>query len=481
MLQFSTQIGSLPLKELKGFFSTFVPKNFVNSLFGTEFLRFCLRHQSVLSGESGIFAMYFPSLFKVLAWHPLSVFRTFAELLPCLVTPENYLEVFHCILDLPIIAASLEDVEATWDRARDPGPDFGQSPFRAMFNYILRNESGVSINFWESSTTFDLLRSYSEAHSNPSPRVKCICEIVPQLLSTYFEATLPFGTTEQLSVILNTVLERYNQIFMHDVFEKGARKVMLDALLQIISYQPGFVLDMKNTVLSLLSEATHRLDFLIDQEELILNLIWAVGEYLSPTTDPRCSAQMQNEFYEAVELYAYEKISFVKSSLIGDSDLGGTSTIVTPSTFGKSPKMMTSLFDADEARLEGKDAYIFQSRTLLLLISTLTKLASRRQDFIPRAVICFNKISSVAKHVHPAVFQRAKECEVLLRFPSIASSVMNPANRPTDWRRASNFHHTQDSSLGMRLFSLSSLSIAEPMHSFDRNSPHAQQNIDSAT
>ncbi len=46
------------------------------------------------------------------------------------------------------------------ERGMDGEEEVGSSEFRVLYNYVLRNESGVSINFWESSTTLERLHEF---------------------------------------------------------------------------------------------------------------------------------------------------------------------------------------------------------------------------------------------------------------------------------------------------------------------------------
>lgn len=39
-------------------------------------------------------------------------------------------------------------------------PDLSSSEYRVLYNYLLRNESGVSINFWENDATWPLIQSF---------------------------------------------------------------------------------------------------------------------------------------------------------------------------------------------------------------------------------------------------------------------------------------------------------------------------------
>lgn len=59
-----------------------------------------------------IFPTYFPSIFKIIAWHTFTVFSEFYELLPALISESSFVEVLNLILNLPLITASLEAQQA---------------------------------------------------------------------------------------------------------------------------------------------------------------------------------------------------------------------------------------------------------------------------------------------------------------------------------------------------------------------------------
>ena len=94
-----------------------------------------------------------------------------------------------------------------------------------------------------------------------------------------------------------------------------------------------------------------------NREELILNLIWAVGEYASSSITPECNPEVLVEYHESLETFAYERMAFVQSSSIS----------TTPS-----------------AALEGEKLYA--TRVMLVVVSALAKLAARWQDLASRLV-----------------------------------------------------------------------------------------------
>lgn len=108
---------------------------------------------------------YFPSIVKLVAWHPQTLSDDFLSILPLLVKPGSFIELFHSLIDLPVIAAALEHLSRNKDFL-NISPDLPPeqlviaSANRALFNYVLRSESGIgNYNFW-SSTTWQLLMDF---------------------------------------------------------------------------------------------------------------------------------------------------------------------------------------------------------------------------------------------------------------------------------------------------------------------------------
>ena len=82
------------------------------------------------------------------------------ELLPLMISSSTYVEVFHTLLDLPLLVAALERVE--YDKSfREPGSSEDEESLsiscRSLFLFLLRRESGVIVNYWDSEVTASLL------------------------------------------------------------------------------------------------------------------------------------------------------------------------------------------------------------------------------------------------------------------------------------------------------------------------------------
>jgi len=102
----------------------------------------------------------------------------------------------------------------------------------------------------------------------------------------------------------------------------------------------------------------------------------------------------------------------------------------------------------------------YTPRLVLVLMSTVAKIASRCQDLIPRALLCLNKIvqlgsdSAGGTSTHKVLLGRANELVNLLKVPSIASAVLSPpphSSKPQEIERQKNLafllqctsHHLQ--------------------------------------
>ena len=81
-----------------------------NGIFAYEVLKFCIQNKRMLLLETNVFSLYFPSLIKLVLRHPTSLGMELLELLPVFMSPSSLLEVFHTIVDMPLMASALEHV-----------------------------------------------------------------------------------------------------------------------------------------------------------------------------------------------------------------------------------------------------------------------------------------------------------------------------------------------------------------------------------
>ena len=96
-----------------------------------------------------------------------------------------------------------------------------------------------------------------------------------------------------------------------------------------------------------------------------------------------------NDYHEALELFAYERMSIVKIGPYNSLPMAGQSSN-------------------------------YNSRLMLVVISALTKLAARWQPLAARVMLCLAKVLRHQQYFDKTVINRANECIALLKFPRYA-------------------------------------------------------------
>jgi hypothetical protein len=86
-----------------------------------------------------------------------------------------------------------------------------------------------------------------------------------------------------------------------------------------------------------------------------------------------------SDYHEVLELFAYERMSMVKS--------------------------------------EGTSSSLYNNRLMLVIISALSKLAARWQPLSNRVILCLVKIMKHQNYFDKSVISRANEVITILRFP----------------------------------------------------------------
>ncbi|KAL3877708.1 hypothetical protein ACJMK2_035374 [Sinanodonta woodiana] len=143
-------------ESFKIFFHKLLSRSFSNPAVAFETVLFIRNNLEFLCYETNVLSAYFPSILKILAWNPRSFVSDFCEIIPAMLSPATAMEIFHALLDLPCMTASLEVVDKV--KVVDPtsttspigvdheptnSADAFKSPlFRPMFNFFTRVEGG---------------------------------------------------------------------------------------------------------------------------------------------------------------------------------------------------------------------------------------------------------------------------------------------------------------------------------------------------
>ncbi len=180
--------------------------------------------------------------------------------------------------------------------------------FRAIFNHLLRNESGVPINFWESSATFPLMKKLCE-ESAASPRTQFCAGIVPRLLSIYFDVMINHADEFHLQELVTVLFQRIDQLYPLKSFQQEVKKVMEVKCIVLMYKSPGFILSMKESILDLMRSHNP------NKRELIITLCYIVGEIpfdLLGEKHADKKLECLNDYYEALEEFIYDRMSMIR-------------------------------------------------------------------------------------------------------------------------------------------------------------------------
>ena len=142
-----------------------------------------------------------------------------------------------------------------------------------------------------------------------------------------------------------------------------------------------------------------------------------------------------NDYHEALELFAYERMFVACCEFYRDCLLlfvfTNNQTHNEPSKKKKKKRSLVKLEGSDmyfgsgpkvEQKLSKNGFDIFTTRLMLVVISSLAKLAARWQDLASRVLLCLAKIMRHQHYFDPVVLVRANECMQLLKFPRWATS-----------------------------------------------------------
>uniref|UniRef100_A0A8C0FDV0 Adaptor related protein complex 5 subunit zeta 1 n=1 Tax=Bubo bubo TaxID=30461 RepID=A0A8C0FDV0_BUBBB len=378
----------------KHLFTDIPAQLFHNPSLAFEFVQFCKDNSQLFTETSSIFRQSFPNLFKFLAWNSPPLISEFVDLLPFLLDASTAVEIFHLLLDLPCLTAAL-DVQlrsaalSTSERAAsDPAVKpatcleaFRHPLYKSMFQYLLRTKSVPEDAPERLIPLRQLLGSLAS-----SPRVVQCAETVPVLLELFFRVVAEFADGPLINQLVVLLLQRSDQLYEIPAFKDDVYRVLSSQLVVLCKLHPALVVELSTEILEFSGTVTH----------LPLLQVWAIGEYMSVSYDKRCTVEQINRFFETLE---------------------------------------AMLFEITQLRpLASTPSYA--PRAISALMATLTKLAARSQDLIPRVSMFLSKMRTFVQS--PAVTSvyceedleeiliRATELMNLLKMPSVAQFVFTP-------------------------------------------------------
>ncbi|XP_012878990.1 PREDICTED: AP-5 complex subunit zeta-1 isoform X1 [Dipodomys ordii] len=380
-------------------FTRLPAEHFHSPVLAFEVVRFCVDNLGLFpSPLLGLLKSSFPNLFKLLAWHSAPLTSEFVVLLPGLVDASLAVEMLHALLDLPCLTAALDlqlrnsatpSDRPLWDTSlRTPSclEAFRSPQFQGLFQHLLRTKASGSVE--RLTPLHQLLQPMSSC-----ARVVQCAQAVPTLLHAFFAAVTQFADgalTNQLALL---ILERSDSLYQVAGFEARVHRVLSGQLLVLCQQKPALVVELARELLGVGGSVSS----IRSHGSVLTCVVWAVGEYLSVACDRRCTVEQINKFFEALEALLFEVTQSRPSA-----DLPRCP-----------PQVITGL------------------------MTTLTKLASRSQDLIPRVSLFLSKMRTLTQNPVPgfahqeegteAIRTRATELLTLLKMPSVAQFVFTPS------------------------------------------------------
>ncbi|NXP67334.1 AP5Z1 protein, partial [Chloropsis cyanopogon] len=396
----------------KHLFTDIPAQLFHNPSLAFEFVQFCKDNSQLFTDSSSIFRQSFPNLFKFLAWNSPPLISEFVDLLPFLLDPGTAIEIFHLLLDLPCLTAALDiqlraaALPASEKAGADPAgrpatclEAFRHPLYRSMFQYLLRSKAAPE----DAPESLVPLRQLLGSLAG-SPRVVQCAETVPVLLELFFRVVAEFADGPLINQLVVLLLQRSDQLYEIPAFKEEVYRVLGSQLGMLCRLRPALVVELSTEIL----EFSGAVSNIQSKEAIFTHMVWAVGEFLSVSYDKRCTVEQITRFFESLEAVLFEITQLRPQAS-------------TPSC---------------------------APRAICVLMATLTKLAARSQDLIPRVSMFLSKMRTFVQS--PAVTSvyceedleeiliRATELMNLLKMPSVAQFVFTPPVASSQFQREVN-------------------------------------------
>ncbi|KAH3747151.1 hypothetical protein DPMN_181572 [Dreissena polymorpha] len=209
-------------QELNKLFHGVLSRNFDQTAVSFDIVMFVLDNLEKLTHQYHVMAIYFPNIFKILAWNPHTFISDFQDILPAMMSSVTSLEVFHTLVDLPCMTVALEVIERTkhldftsLQPVTDEQPTraldaFKNAMFRPMFNFFTRSEGGHG-------DTIDRLDQFHTSIQDmvDLPRVLVCYQSAALLLRTWFSVILEEVDQDFVSRLLPVLTGAYRSCVRH--------------------------------------------------------------------------------------------------------------------------------------------------------------------------------------------------------------------------------------------------------------------------
>ncbi|XP_052610147.1 AP-5 complex subunit zeta-1 isoform X3 [Peromyscus californicus insignis] len=400
-------------------------ERFYSPTLAFEVIHFCTHNLTLFDPHFlNLLRLSFPSLFKFLAWNSPPLTAEFMVLLPALVDAGTAVEMLHALLDLPCLTAALDlQLRSTQTPSERPLWDvslkipscleaFRDPQLQGLFRHLLRTKASGSTE--RLMPLHQLLKPMASC-----ARVTQCAEAVPILLQAFFSAVTQFADGALINQLALLLLDRSDSLYQVPQYEAHVHRMLSSQFLVLCKLKPSLVVELSRELLEFMGSVSS----ICSRASMFTCVVWAIGEYLSVTCDKRCTVEQINRFFEALEAL---------------------------------------LFEVTQSR-PSADLPCCPPQVVTALMTTLTKLASRSQDLIPRVSLFLSKIRTLAQNPATnsehseeeaeAIRTRATELLALLKMPSVAQFVFTPTAGVCQPR----YHRDTNTALPLALHTVSRL------------------------
>lgn len=291
--------------------------------------------------------------------------------------------------------------------------------------YMLRSKVGSSQWFSTQESKTELIQQYFQ-NVPVTERVFASSRLVLPLLERYFDVMLDNGSDENIKSLLVALFRHYDsrELFPNTDFRKEVQGMILRQIISILEVHPEYMVVLKEPIIKTFTQSV--------SSELVLALIWAIGELLpAPLSEGLPQSQQDAlpspsppSFSQDNNNSSNNNNSFSNS---GDQIKKGDfppRTVLNDYCEALETFVFVQVGNVKAALKEQSQEETFVTRIVLVAISALTKFAARWQFFSSRVVLCLSKVARVAVSMHPVVLTRVNECLAVLKQPSAAVAVL---------------------------------------------------------
>lgn len=301
--------------------------------------------------------------------------RCLNSLLPNLIHHSEMIDIFHLILDHPILY--LSRYRQYWN---NPVLDYYTN------GRIWNDQFDGGDWFLIQKINFDFMKENSNYRHGITKRFNGVI----LMLNIFFESIFNNSSIESADILqlFKIILKRLEYQYLEIPEALNIIGNIKSTLLQNIS---KFLQKWNNLVFDSQSELLHQLR--IGSDKTVVFLSSSIGETL--LNCEFSSFSQMNSFYEPLEVITFEKLAYIRASQSEQSSIVNIENSI---------------------------------QLLNSLATCLSKLGAREPDLIPRVIVCLGNILKNAFILHPSTVQLLTLHLQLLKTPNLARTLFKKSN-----------------------------------------------------